>query len=71
MTGRAVSGIFVIEPSLLEKMLDTIYDTTYNTFRKPNRNPITIPKDTPIKRTYVEMVKEVVESEEGINDEND
>lgn len=32
--------------------------------------PITIPKDEPIKKTYVEKVKEVVESE-VLNDEKD
>ena len=58
--------------------IDTIYDTNYNnrrsgsshyTFRKPGKNPITIPKHEPIKRIYVEMVREVVE-EENTN-END
>lgn len=33
------------------------------TFRKPGCNPITIPKHEPIKKVYVEMVKNVVESE--------
>ena len=37
--------------------------SSHRTFRKPNCNPITIPKNDPIKRTYVEMVKDVVESE--------
>jgi hypothetical protein len=31
--------------------------------------PYTIPKYEPIKKVYVEMVKQIVESEEG-NDEN-
>lgn len=31
--------------------------------------PITIPKHEPIKKVYVEMVKQIVESEES-NDEN-
>ena len=31
--------------------------------------PITIPKHEPIKKVYVEMVKQIVESEER-NDEN-
>ena len=30
------------------------------TFRNPGINPITIPKDEPIKRVYVEMVRDVV-----------
>lgn len=40
------------------------------TFRKPGCSPITIPKQEPIKRVYVEMVKEIVESE-AKNYEND
>ena len=39
------------------------------TFRKPGKNPITIPKHEPIKRIYVEMVREVVEEENA--NEND
>lgn len=37
--------------------------SSHCTFRKPGCNPITIPKHEPIKRIYVEKVKEVVESE--------
>lgn len=37
--------------------------SSHYTFRKKGCNPITIPKHEPIKRIYVEMVKEVVESE--------
>jgi len=33
------------------------------TFRKPGCAPITIPKHEPIKKTYVQMVRDVVESE--------
>lgn len=43
--------------------------SSHYTFRKPGKNPITIPKHEPIKRIYVEMVREVVE-EENTN-END
>lgn len=43
--------------------------SSHYTFRKPGCQPITIPKHEPIKRVYVEMVKQVVESE-GDNDEN-
>ena len=32
--------------------------------------PLTIPKPEPIKKVYVEMVKQIVESE-AMNDEND
>ena len=34
--------------------------SSHCTFRKPRSNPITIPKDEPIKRVYVEMVRDVV-----------
>ncbi len=43
--------------------------SSHYTFRKKGRSPITIPKHEPIKKVYVEMVKEVVEQEE--NHEND
>ena len=35
--------------------------SSHYTFRKPGKNPITIPKHEPIRRVYVEMVREVVE----------
>lgn len=38
------------------------------TFRKAGKNPITIPRHDPIKRSYVEKVKSVIEGESG--DEN-
>ena len=38
--------------------------SSHCTFRKAGCNPITIPRHGPIKRVYVEMVKEVVEGEE-------
>ena len=41
--------------------------SSHRTFRKPGCQPITIPTHEPIKRIYVIMVKEAVESEE--NDE--
>ena len=34
------------------------------TFRKPGKMPITIPKHEPIKKVYVQMVKEVIENGE-------
>lgn len=40
---------------------------SHYTFRKPGCQPITIPKHEPIKKVYVEMVKQVVESE-GANE---
>ncbi len=36
---------------------------SHYTFRKSGCNPITIPKHEPIKKIYVEMVKEVVEAD--------
>ena len=44
--------------------------SSHYTFRKAGCMPITIPKHEPIKKPYVEMVKEVVESE-AKNHEND
>ena len=43
--------------------------SSHATFRKPGCAPITIPRHEPIKRIYVEMVRDVVESE-AANDEN-
>ena len=43
--------------------------SSHCTFRKAGCKPITIPKHEPIKRIYVEMVKQIVESE-AINNEN-
>lgn len=37
--------------------------SSHYTFRKPGSQPITVPKHEPIKKVYVEMVKNVVESE--------
>lgn len=41
--------------------------SSHYTFRKPGCQPITIPKHESIKKVYVEMVKQVVESE-GVNE---
>ena len=43
--------------------------SSHRTFRKPGCLPITIPTHNPIKRIYIEMVKDIVESE-GNNEEN-
>ena len=43
--------------------------SSHYTFRKPDCQPITIPKHEPIKKIYVEMVKQIVQSEAN-NDEN-
>lgn len=37
--------------------------SSHYTFRKKGCNPITIPRHEPIKRVYVELVREVVEHE--------
>jgi hypothetical protein len=44
--------------------------SSHYTFRKPGCAPITIPKQEPIKITYVKMVKEIVTREEVNNIEN-
>ncbi|MCI6652614.1 MAG: type II toxin-antitoxin system HicA family toxin [Ruminococcus sp.] len=42
--------------------------SSHYTFRKKGHNPITIPKHEPIKKVYVEMVRQIVLSEVN-NDE--
>ena len=37
--------------------------SSHYTFRKSGCQPITIPKHEPIKKVYVEMVKQIVEGE--------
>ena len=44
--------------------------SSHYTFRKPGCMPITIPKHEPMKKVYVEMVRNVVESEESKNEKN-
>lgn len=43
--------------------------SSHYTFRKPGCMPVTVPKHEPIKRVYVEMVRQIVESEAS-SDEN-
>nr|WP_303815819.1 toxin HicA [Acidaminococcus timonensis] len=38
--------------------------SSHHTFRKKGCSPITIPAHSPIKKVYVEMVRDLVESEE-------
>ena len=52
-------------------MLQEAEATSHYTFRKPGCMPITIPKHEPIKKVYVEMVKQVVESEAKNNEDKD
>lgn len=51
------------------EMRGTGSGSSHFTFRKPGCRPITIPKHEPIKKVYVDLVRQVVESEEK-NDEN-
>ena len=44
--------------------------SSHYTFRKPGCMPITIPKHEPIKKVYVEMVRDIVESEEKRNEDD-
>jgi len=37
--------------------------SSHCTFRKDGKMPVTIPKKKPIKRVYVELVKQIVEEE--------
>lgn len=43
--------------------------SSHYTFRKQGCQPLTIPKHEPIKKVYVELVKQIVESE-AKNDED-
>lgn len=43
--------------------------SSHYTFRKAGCQPITIPKHEPIKKAYVELVKNVVESEANNNED--
>ena len=45
--------------------------SSHYTFRKPGCMPITIPKHEHINKVYVEMVKQVVESEAKNNEDKD
>lgn len=54
--------------SLGYKMTAPRGGSSHYTFRKPGCQPITIPKHEPIKKVYVEMVKQLVEREENNED---
>ena len=43
--------------------------SSHYTFRKSGCQPITLPKHEPIKKVYVEMVKQIVENEAKNNEE--
>lgn len=73
---KLISKILSLAPDIrfeeLRKVLEAYGYTMYTpksgsshcTFRKPGCQPITVPKHKPIKKVYVEMVKEIVESED-------
>lgn len=42
--------------------------SSHVTFRKEGKNPITIPKHKPIKKTYIKFVRDIIIEEES--DEN-
>ena len=44
--------------------------SSHYTFRKPGCQPITIPKHEPIKKVYVQMVRDIIESEERTDENN-
>ncbi len=44
--------------------------SSHFTFRKPGCAPITIPKNDPVKKAYVKLVRKIVESEEANKREN-
>lgn len=44
--------------------------SSHYVFRKAGYPPVTIPKSEPIKRPYVESVRDVILREEGFNDED-
>jgi len=39
--------------------------SSHKTFRKPGKPPITIPQHEPVKRVYVELVRDIVEAAES------
>lgn len=45
--------------------------SSHYTFRKQGCRPITIPKHEPIKEIYVEMVRQIVESEAMENEDTE
>lgn len=76
---KLLERVLVLSPDLrfeeLKKILESygyVMNATrgggsHYTFRKTGYSPITIPKHKPIKRVYIEMVREVVEREEAAN----
>ena len=53
------------------KMIAPRSGSSHYIFRKAGCQPITIPKHEPIKKVYVEMVKQIVESEVENNEDTE
>lgn len=45
-------------------MRETSGGSSHVTFRKPGRDPITVPRHNPIKKVYIEMIRDIIEKEE-------
>ena len=54
----------LLAPNMTPHIIE-ISGSSHYTFRKSGCQPITIPKHEPIKKVYVELVRQVVESEAG------
>lgn len=50
------------------EMRETRGGSSHATFRKPGCRPVTVPRHEPIKKAYVELVRQVVESEDENED---
>ena len=46
-------------------MRETSGGSSHITFRKKGEAPITVPRHTPIKKVYIEMVRDIIEKEEA------
>ena len=79
---KLLNKILTLEPDIrfeeLKKILESYgYEmrapksgSSHCIFRKEGCNPITIPKHKPIKKIYVEMVREVIEREDRNHEDN-
>ena len=49
----------------LRDLFDTVYGVVYNhiTFRKKGRQPITVPRHNPIKKAYIEIIRNAIKDE--------
>ncbi|MBR3165653.1 MAG: type II toxin-antitoxin system HicA family toxin [Lachnospiraceae bacterium] len=78
---KLIARILLLDKNMrfdeLRKMLESYGYTmhapgsgsSHDTFRKKGRSPITIPKHEPIRKIYVELVRDVAEEE--MSNEND